>query len=687
MKTKKLLRPLVSFRIFILIAVLIGAMVYSNNTSISLIKEIGRKIENIAERDLPVTEALEKVTIHQLEQSIVFEKVLRLGTDNTPEGKEYYAKSVDEIYKFTDKVNSEINEALKLVETILGQDLTQELRDEFELIHEKTTEIKEDYAQYKVHVAAALNLLDNDEQRFVDGYSDDTLVEIEESEHYQDKLTLEVEYILEEITHFTAEAAVKALDLEHKAERKIATISWTVAIGAGVFGILIAFTVTRPVSKLTSAMKRISSGDLESKIPTSMFNDEVRDMSNAMEYFREQAYKAQTLDKKQKMRQSEINQLIGIFGSSIGGVFNSILHSSKDVLSRADNMKSMSEDNSKSSELLQTEAEQSEESTTSISASTQQMAAAVEEISSQINRAASLTSNAADMARRSQEEVKRLNEIADEVGAVVDLIGDIASRTNLLALNATIEAASAGEAGKGFAVVASEVKELSRQTHGATEEVTGKISRIQQATNENRESIEKISELIDRVNEATTNIASAIEEQSTTTVEIADNLQLLVKGSSNVSVAVRSINQKSDNVATSSDEVYGNAARMMAESESVQKEVEMFLGALSSVDLDDETYINHKLRTEANISQGGLSWKGHILEASTAHLVAHPPIRRNIGDRLEITLKGVGEPIHARVSRQDNEGTTLQLPLDNGHIDRMRKVLAQLETDGRTSLT
>lgn len=67
-----------------------------------------------------------------------------------------------------------------------------------------------------------------------------------------------------------------------------------------------------------------------------------------------------------------------------------------------------------------------------------------------------------------------LLELRQALGGVVNVaddIGRISRQTNLLALNATIEAARAGDAGKGFAVVASEVKELSRRTGAATDEI------------------------------------------------------------------------------------------------------------------------------------------------------------------------------------------------------------------------
>ena len=72
----------------------------------------------------------------------------------------------------------------------------------------------------------------------------------------------------------------------------------------------------------------------------------------------------------------------------------------------------------------------------------------------------------------------RLEENFESISKLVKTINSIADQTNLLALNATIEAARAGEMGKGFAVVANEVKELSRTTKVANENIQKTISQI-----------------------------------------------------------------------------------------------------------------------------------------------------------------------------------------------------------------
>ena len=142
-------------------------------------------------------------------------------------------------------------------------------------------------------------------------------------------------------------------------------------------------------------------------------------------------------------------------------------------------------------------------------------------------------------------KVDDLASASEHIGEIVTSIEKIASQTNLLALNATIEAARAGEAGKGFAVVASEVKNLSRQTAGATLDIRQRIERLQSemtqivasmsegatATTSGREAMGSvgegmtaITERVDDVNARMGDIADILSQQTDASQEVAESV-------------------------------------------------------------------------------------------------------------------------------------------------------------------
>ena len=148
-----------------------------------------------------------------------------------------------------------------------------------------------------------------------------------------------------------------------------------------------------------------------------------------------------------------------------------------------------------------------------------------------------------------------LLEATNAIGNVVQLIEDLAEQTNLLALNATIEAARAGESGKGFAVVATEVKELAKQTAGATADIRKSIETVQTASKEAVVSIDSINVKIRGMNETTSKIAAAIEEQSISTRNMADYMASASNSVSTVAGSVRISTKASRQITQSIEEV------------------------------------------------------------------------------------------------------------------------------------
>ncbi|CAN2049738.1 methyl-accepting chemotaxis protein [Candidatus Magnetomoraceae bacterium gMMP-13] len=186
-------------------------------------------------------------------------------------------------------------------------------------------------------------------------------------------------------------------------------------------------------------------------------------------------------------------------------------------------------------------------------------ASAIEEMYASLNEVSKSSGNGARMTKEASEKAKDTSEIMDvfvssasEIGKVVELIKGIASQTNLLALNAAIEAAGAGEAGKGFAVVANEVKELARQTAGATEEIRQKVKSMQKSSASAVEAIKLIVEAESTIDNIMSTIASAVQEQTATINEISKGIAKAASSASSVSeniqdAAVKAV-QSSKNV-------------------------------------------------------------------------------------------------------------------------------------------
>ncbi|MBI9091852.1 MAG: methyl-accepting chemotaxis protein [Desulfobacterium sp.] len=169
-----------------------------------------------------------------------------------------------------------------------------------------------------------------------------------------------------------------------------------------------------------------------------------------------------------------------------------------------------------------------------VSAATEEMTSTINEIGRNSEKSRVISQKAVASARGASEKMGQLEAAAKDIGKVTETITDISEQTNLLALNATIEAARAGEAGKGFAVVAGEIKELSRLTAEATNEIRDKITGVQTVTDEAISEIGDVSKIINDVNDITLTIATAIEEQTAATSEIAGNVSQASEGLSSV---------------------------------------------------------------------------------------------------------------------------------------------------------
>ena len=348
--------------------------------------------------------------------------------------------------------------------------------------------------------------------------------------------------------------------------------------------------VRRPLERATGSIQALIDRRYDELIHDTDRHDEIGEISNALEVFREKAQQAEALaeeqdeaQRQQLARADRIKELSENFDHQITELTQTVMSQVGDLNGASVTLTAGADDTSDKSTAVAAASEEASSNVETVASAAEELMASVGEISRQMTQSTEIASHAVEQAQSTNEKIEGLAEAANRISEVVKLITDIAEQTNLLALNATIEAARAGEAGRGFAVVAAEVKELANQTAKATEEISLQIQSVQTETAGSVDAIKGISETIEKMNEISSSIQESVEQQGLATDEIARNIQEASNGTQEVAQNIVKVAASADDTGNAARQVSESANVLQSEADRLKQEVDGFLQGVREV--------------------------------------------------------------------------------------------------------